>query len=76
MLVPWGSKAEEPWGLEKGSCVRSVYSALSLSPWALVGAKDKTMCSRYHGADPVSPGHGLETTFELLSAAQVGTGDC
>lgn len=73
MLVP---RLQSPRGLEKGSCVRSINSAFSLSPRALVGAKDKTMCCRYNGADPVCSGHRLESTFKLLSPAQAGTGDC
>lgn len=65
-MVP---RLKSPWGLEKGNRVRSIYSAFSLSPRALVGAKDKTMCCMYNEADPVSSGHGLETTFKLLSSA-------
>lgn len=37
---PWVPRLKSPWGLEKGNCMRSIYSAFSLSPWGLVGAKD------------------------------------
>lgn len=47
------TRLKSPWGLENGNCGRSICSALSLSPLALVGAKDKTMCCRYNGADAV-----------------------
>lgn len=71
-----GTHAAEPMGIRKGKLCEKHSFCLLPQPGALVGARDRTMCYRYNGADPVCSGHGLESTFKLLSSAQAGTGDC